>query len=280
MACNNCGLHFKSATMSFDDLVAYYHSVDFTPYEGDYNFPTDAAILSWLRSLPEGAVVLDFGCSTGRILGALGDRYHRYGIELSERAAALARTRGIAIVKEEDVLAARLARFDAIVLSDVFEHLFSPTSTLSDLTEHLAEGGVLILVTGLADTIDMPSYEGEHWYYRVHAHLQVMTHQHAEWLAERLGLGIVFMKVLGHYSIPWRRGLRQRLQSAIYRLAKAVRRGDLPSAMARVPPISRAVRWTNAPATDYQNDHVLLVMRKGETRNAPVMESVVAGNIC
>lgn len=89
----------------------------FAKWENDDLFPTEAATLALLTSLPPGSRVLDFGCSTGRLLDRLGPRYERYGIEVNEPAAKIAAGRGITILDGKQVLGTGPSlELDAVVL--------------------------------------------------------------------------------------------------------------------------------------------------------------------
>jgi hypothetical protein len=120
--CDACGLYFKSATLSAVELSAYYAMLDSAPFEYDGQFPTDRLLLERLAALPERSEVLDFGCSSGRILKSQVARLRCVGVEPNEPAAAVARSRGIAITSETELWRSPQT-FDAILLTDVYEHL-------------------------------------------------------------------------------------------------------------------------------------------------------------
>ena len=95
--------------------------------------------------------VLDVGCSTGVMGGALREGGHVVtGIELDPELAAVARQR-LDTVVEADV--ERLAQdgglggeeFDCVVLADVLEHLRDPWSVVRWAAERVAPGGSVVL---------------------------------------------------------------------------------------------------------------------------------------
>lgn len=96
--------------------------------------------------------VLDVGCSSGVMAGALVDRGHAVvGIETDPALAAEARGR-IPVVLEDDVetLAAAgtpLAEgpFDCIVFADVLEHLRDPWTVVRWAEPQLAPGGSVVI---------------------------------------------------------------------------------------------------------------------------------------
>lgn len=102
--------------------------------------------------LPTGpdSAVLELGCGaggTGRAAIAAGKAGRYVGLELSETAAAEAK-KHLSEVVVGDVESVDLTRlhgvFDALVISEVLEHLTDPWRTLQRLSECLKPGGVVI----------------------------------------------------------------------------------------------------------------------------------------
>jgi SAM-dependent methyltransferase len=108
------------------------------------------------RYLPEIArlrgtrgALLDVGCGIGNFLVAARDAGWKVaGLEVSEKAAAIARSRGL------DVETGRLEEsrwpagtFDVVTLWDVVQHLEAPAVTLRIVHEKLRPGGVVFFET-------------------------------------------------------------------------------------------------------------------------------------
>ncbi len=97
-----------------------------------------------VRGLPDGAAVLDVGCSTGALLGAIGELgpYRLHGVELDAEAAAAARRRGIE-VREGELESAGLPAesMDLVTLQHLIEHVADPLATLSEARRVLRPGG-------------------------------------------------------------------------------------------------------------------------------------------
>jgi 2-polyprenyl-3-methyl-5-hydroxy-6-metoxy-1,4-benzoquinol methylase len=101
--------------------------------------------------LPKGSVVLDVGCGNGvisRSLGQLG--YNVLGIDVSEKAIDKARQLNpyphvnFKVLSAEQ-LVAEGKQYDAVICSEVLEHLVHPESLLKTLKHSLSDQGILIV---------------------------------------------------------------------------------------------------------------------------------------
>ncbi|MFQ5472072.1 MAG: methionine biosynthesis protein MetW [Dehalococcoidia bacterium] len=85
------------------------------------------------RLVEPGSSVLDIGCGDGSLLAHLRDTraVKAYGAELSEKACAMARQKGIEVVQADVSLeGTELPQVDYIVMSEVLEHLPNPEDVL------------------------------------------------------------------------------------------------------------------------------------------------------
>jgi SAM-dependent methyltransferase len=97
--------------------------------------------------LPSQARILDAGCGSGRTLQELARYGTASGVELSPRAAEIARARGLG-----EVLVGRLEElpwpgesFDLVTCLDVIEHTPDDRATLAELRRVTRPGGTLIV---------------------------------------------------------------------------------------------------------------------------------------
>lgn len=103
------------------------------------------------KNLPPQSVVLDVGCGNGvisRSLGSIG--YNVFGIDVSEKAIARAKelnkfTNVTFDVISAEQLVADGKKYNAIICSEVLEHLNRPQDLLKTLHESLTDNGVLIV---------------------------------------------------------------------------------------------------------------------------------------
>ena len=256
--CRSCGLLFKSVVLSAAELDSYYRDLDAAIFEHDGSYPTDQILRKRLRRLPAGARVLDFGCSTGRLLRDLTTRLSCSGVEPNHAAAAMARQRGIEIVAPESLTGS----FDAILLADVYEHLSHPVPVIELLVPRLAPGGWLAIVTGDADAATPRQRVAEFWYFRMPGHLLMASERHFSWLARRTGLELEAIHRCSHYSVPASERLVQCVRAYIYDRFR-----DAPSSIATrvmrlIPRVRSAERWETAPAVTYRNDHLVAIFRR------------------
>jgi 2-polyprenyl-3-methyl-5-hydroxy-6-metoxy-1,4-benzoquinol methylase len=122
----------------------------------EYNRVADIKRLQFIidtlkANLPEGAVVLDVGCGNGIISRGLGrEGFNVYGIDVSEKAIEKARAlTSLPNVKFDVISAEQLVadgkRYNAVICSEVLEHLNQPEKLLSTLYRSLTDDGVLIV---------------------------------------------------------------------------------------------------------------------------------------
>jgi SAM-dependent methyltransferase len=260
--CAQCRLYFKSHTLAHEELDRYYSHFEPQGFDGSDDFPSDRILQRILSNLPPGAKVLDFGCSSGRILRRFTTRLDTYGVEINEKAAKLASERGIRITSEEEIRRGITGPFDAIILADVYEHLVNPVEMLAMLVGAMRPGGTLAILTGNADAIRTRDWIGEFWYFRPEGHFQMASEEHMTWLANRLSLRLEHLYKCSHYDIPMTARLRQFIQSFAYGHFKRSPGGLVSSVLRLLPVLKRAQHWPVAPALTYTQDHFVAVMKK------------------
>jgi 2-polyprenyl-3-methyl-5-hydroxy-6-metoxy-1,4-benzoquinol methylase len=111
-----------------------------------------AFIVKQLRAhLPNGATVLDIGCGNGIISRAIGEAgYNVHGIDRSEAAIATARQTNrlpnvhFEIQDAEDLII-QGKTYDAVVCSEVLEHLNNPSGLLKEIEALLTPNGIVLV---------------------------------------------------------------------------------------------------------------------------------------
>lgn len=111
----------------------------------------DFIIETLRKELPTDGKILDVGCGNGIIsmnVGAFG--YNVLGVDVSDKAIQKAIQKNQLPnvrfeVKSAEALAAEGPQFDAIICSEVIEHLQNPSILLSTINKALKNSGVLIV---------------------------------------------------------------------------------------------------------------------------------------
>jgi SAM-dependent methyltransferase len=259
--CSACGLVYRNPNLSPEELGVYYSLADYRKWEVAGLFPTERAAHERLRQLPGGARLLDFGCSSGRLLAPLAGSYDCCGYEINTEAARIAATKGLTIISPEAFDSGNCEGFDAIVMSDVFEHLSAPTELLRKLVTLLNPGGELLIITGNADAPVCRLAPAEFWYFRNVEHLCMLSLRHAEFLCQELQVTLAEWCELSHYDTPPKDHILQLVRHFAF---WQFRRATLLSKVVLrfVPQLNRARSWPIAPAYTASADHVLAAFKK------------------
>ena len=103
------------------------------------------------ESIPKSGSVLDVGCGNGIISLQLGkEGYAVHGIDMSDKSIGNAKqknpfTNVTFSVMDAETMRASGQRYDAIVCSEVLEHLNQPGALLKQLLEILNDNGILLV---------------------------------------------------------------------------------------------------------------------------------------
>jgi 2-polyprenyl-3-methyl-5-hydroxy-6-metoxy-1,4-benzoquinol methylase len=162
--CGSCGLHFVTENMRPSEIASlydreYFQGKVYRDYLNEELFRSNlfkAKIELLDKYFPEQGNVLDIGCATGLFLMLMRERnYKVYGIEISDFAAALAKTKHRINVFHGDMLGTHFGDgfFDLITLWDVLEHLLDPKDTLREIHRVLKNSGLLLIETLNTDSL-------------------------------------------------------------------------------------------------------------------------------
>jgi SAM-dependent methyltransferase len=118
--------------------------------------------------IPEGAVVLDAGCGSGRTLEELAAYGQVQGIELDREAAEVARRRGLGDIQvgRLEALPWEDATFDLITCLDVIEHTPDDSVALRELRRVCRPGGWLLVTVPAYQALWSLHDEANHHYRR------------------------------------------------------------------------------------------------------------------
>jgi len=252
-ACRDCELLFVEPFSGFgiyDD--AYYRGEGpdpFVDYESEYRdwrstdrgleFEDLAAIAQRRFASQPGPPLrwLDFGCGAGGFLkylrerGSLGGRpLDLTGHDVGSFADRLRRDDGFRILDLDALQAEPDARYDAISMIEVLEHLPDPNAPLALIARLLKPGGLLLLTTGNLDSPVARRQGLAYGYCMPEVHVSLFNPRVLAALYRRHGLE------------PWPVRFRGVIR---FKVLKTLRHRPVPRALARLalrlPPVVRLV---------------------------------------
>jgi 2-polyprenyl-3-methyl-5-hydroxy-6-metoxy-1,4-benzoquinol methylase len=260
--CGACGLVFKNSILSDDSFELLYGDVDFSNWSACRTYPSERPVLRHLDSLPAGSQVLDFGCSSGRLLEQANPRIGKWGFEVNKTAAREAAAKGIQMPADWKNLKSLQQTFDAVLLMDVFEHLSNPTMLLREMTELVKPGGMLVVSTGNADCracqTDIPNF----WYFRSIQHLCMITKHYASCFAEGSGLRLASWQECSHYDTKFFNRTTQHLRQWIYAFRYRHPGSAIVAAIDWLPVFRKSATWKIPPPYSASRDHTVVFFEK------------------
>ncbi len=175
------------------DHLAHLANTGENPFiKGDFWEELETTTENFLRrQLVPGARILDAGVGLGRLL----DRFpgnERYGMDIAVSYLEVSNTKGIAVclAKIED-MPYREEVFDAVVCTDVLEHVIDLNLCVTRLLAVLKPGGVLVLRVPYRE--DLSPYAAPDYPYRF-AHLRTFDEHF---------LVLLFRNVFGVEVVEW-----------------------------------------------------------------------------
>ena len=158
---------------SLENLGKYYESEDYIShtdnkrslFEKLYHFIKSIALknkLNLINSLqPNKGRILDIGAGTGDFLSvAKNDGWQTIGVEPSDRAKAIAKSKGVSFVEETSELENH--SFDLISMWHVLEHVPDLDKQIKELKRLLKPTGTLIIAVPNFNSFDAKHY-GKFW---------------------------------------------------------------------------------------------------------------------
>jgi SAM-dependent methyltransferase len=160
----------------------------------------------WLESLAiphsAGTKVLDLGCGDGAFLSAISDRWVKQGLEPSKAGVEYARQKNLNVVCGTLADSPKEFEIDLLVVLDVIEHVVDPHEFVEQMKSKLKQGGLVLILTGDADSVPA-RIAGARWsYLRWCGHVSVFSNHSLKQLFTEHGFEIVDWKRCQHPSTP------------------------------------------------------------------------------
>jgi 2-polyprenyl-3-methyl-5-hydroxy-6-metoxy-1,4-benzoquinol methylase len=158
---------------SLDVLGKYYESADYIShtdskrslFEKAYHFVKNIALKNKLNLInshqPSKGLILDIGAGTGDFLTvAQNDGWKTIGVEPSDKAKAIAKSKGVSFVEKTSELESHT--FDVISMWHVLEHVPNLEEQIKELKRLLRPSGTLIVAVPNFKSFDAKHY-GQFW---------------------------------------------------------------------------------------------------------------------
>lgn len=199
-SCTGCGLGFIHPPPTQDEIEkiydqSYYDSWGINCGDGatermkQATFHDKLAVIE--KNMPTKGRILDIGCATGFFLDAARQRgWEPYGVELSSYSSGIAREKiGDDRVFNGQVAEAHFAHdfFDAVVMTDVIEHVVAVRPFIAEVVRILRPGGVVAITTPNPQSLSCRML-GRHWPHYKLEHLLYFTPDALSLLLEPMGL--------------------------------------------------------------------------------------------
>ncbi len=261
--CHKCGLYFRYPYLSPSDLKALYSNLEVGFWAGDDDRQDFKIARDAITERVDAGKVLDIGCFRGEFLVSLGERYEKYGVELSSGAAKLAVQKGIAFVASDiDALKFVPDKYDVITMIDVIEHLVDPMTSLQEVWDKLNSGGLLLIATGNTNALPWRLLRLDYWYYWPD-HVCFFNPRWFRWAARKLGGSVQSVKKFSHFEGSFEQRFTQLRNAFMYSVANGERHyGIVNNWFSQLTPFIRAKGAREAPKSYQWRDHMLLVLKK------------------
>lgn len=169
VSCRHCGLSFLNPHHDARKLIDNYVSMTDDTYMLEEAGRRSSArqILKRLRKYTSGTRLLDIGCATGLLLDEASKMgWEVYGVELSHWGVNYATDKlGLKNIVQGTLKDAHFPRsfFDAIVMTDVIEHLTDPKAIMHDIRLILRPSGVFCCTTPDIDSTVSKILKAKWW---------------------------------------------------------------------------------------------------------------------
>jgi len=205
--CSECGCLWANDARQNDEVLsdAYERVID-TYFDSQENDPRYVQFYNQLEQLAKqhvsGRAILDVGCGEGVFLSTISDEWSKQGVEPSAAGADLARKRQLDVSRGTLDSAPSQYQADLISALDVIEHVIDPHHFFESFKRHLRPGGVLLLLTGDADSY-AARVAGPQWsYLRWCGHISVFSQSGLRKLLQSHGFEVLSWRRCEHPSSP------------------------------------------------------------------------------
>lgn len=205
--CGECGCLWANDARQDDRVLAdAYERVVDAYFDTQENDPRYLEFYQKLEQLMkrhvDGRTILDVGCGDGVFLSTMSHEWSKRGIEPSLSGATLARKRSLEVHHATIDTSPNHDHVDLLSALDVIEHVIDPGDFVESFKRHLRPGGVVLLLTGDADSYTART-AGPRWsYLRWCGHISVFSQSGLRKLLQLHGFEILEWNRCEHPSSP------------------------------------------------------------------------------
>lgn len=187
-------------------LIEAYARAPDSYFDEQLTDPRFAAFYQWLENLlcdyTAGRTILDVGCGDGAFLKSLSSEWFKWGLEPSRSGAEMAAARNVQINRGTLETCPEPRRVDVISAIDVLEHLVDPHAFIESCKQRLSTGGLVLIVTGDANSWTA-RVSGPQWsYLRWCGHISVFSGSALRKLLRAHGFEILTWRRWDHPASP------------------------------------------------------------------------------
>lgn len=167
------------------DMAAYYDKLYSEKkgtqselyFQTEPGCPRHQAIMDQIAELPPGATVFEYGCGPGHILGALAKRFPDkkfVGYDFSAVAVKVVNDGAAALGMKNIAAISDLPEgtcggiFDAVICSEVLEHVVKPWELLQKVEDFVKPGGRVVLTVPYGPWEPITYTQNDRWFERAH----------------------------------------------------------------------------------------------------------------
>lgn len=261
--CLDCALQFRAPAATEAELASYYSALTSDDW---WKHGEEREVWREIKKVLDGAPgrrVLDVGCFRGDLLNYLGERWERFGVELSTDARKVAENTSIKIIGSRvEELEVKGQQFAAITLVDVIEHLPRPLESLQKLAQMLVPGGLLVIFTGNTKAWSWRFAGSHYWYSAMPEHVAFFQPAWFRWAAPKLNCHLRSMVRLPYEPASLSRKLDEALKNVAYvTYQRLTNSALLGAALPKLPIVGRIAKWNGSWWTTAR-DHILVTLVK------------------
>ncbi|MEG1876542.1 MAG: class I SAM-dependent methyltransferase [Lachnospiraceae bacterium] len=207
LKCKKCGLVFLSSFEQISD--EFYENSHMHDNEEEESFEDWVAItkedddrrVALLEKTCKEKKILDFGCgNAGFLRGIMSVAHSVSGVEIEDEARKIINAEGIKVYKSLDDCK---EKYDIITCFHVIEHLENPLIYLKTMSEHLYEGGKIIIETPNSEDALLSLYHVKEFadFTYWSPHIILYNYNTIALLAEKAGLQVKWNRQLQRYPL-------------------------------------------------------------------------------